>query len=360
MILNKVSSDFYNLSMQYGWQHSFVPELTHQSQLMPFIYPSFVAVPMALMTRLPFGTAYIIYGLWNIGLLVVLCFLNLRILKNVKTKIKVIVVVMCVTFLPIPIAIMQGQLSLLLAIALLYSWFSLRLGNKISAGLWLSLLLVRPYLIIVPLLVFIFSRQIKVLLGLAIGGATLFLISFLLVGQTGLQSYANLLVSAFNWGDAYTRHPQKMHSWNGLLSLIFNTNHLTGAHLMLWLLGIIFAVGLLLYAWKKPLKPKTNRFNLQWSMLILVMLFVSPHVNFHDLSILVVPAILIIHYVTKRVENVKWNAALISLLIHGYFFISITLIIGAYFRIQVSVLFIILALVILTLRLKERTRRVIG
>lgn len=353
MILNGVSHDFYTLSTQYNWQHSFVPELSHESRLMPFIYPPFVAIPMALIARLPFETAYVVYALWNIILLATLSFLSMRILKSVETKIKVIVVVMTIAFLPILMAVIQGQLSLLLAVALLNAWFSLRLGNKIHSGLWLSLLLVRPHLIVVPLFVFILKRQIRVLVGLTIGSATLFLISFLLVGWAGLQSYINLLIAAFNWGDAYTRHPQKMQSWNGFLNLVSNTNHLSGISLILWLLGIIFAIGLLLWAWKGHLRPQTDHFSLQWAILILVMLFTSVHVNFHDLSVLIVPGILVIFYLTKRKQNVKWNTVLTLLLIHGYFFITITLITETFLRLQVSVLFIILALVVLALRLRR-------
>lgn len=352
MILNGVSRDFYTLSTQYNWQHSFVPEMSHQSQLMPFIYPPFVAVPMALIAHFPFEVAYIVYMLWNIALLVTLYFLSMRILKQAETKIKVIIVAMTIAFLPILFAVMQGQLSLLLAIALLNAWFSLRLGKNIHSGLWLSLLLVRPYLIVVPLFVFILKRQIKVLVGLTIGSTALFLISFLLVGWTGLQNYINLLVSAFNWGDAYTRHPQMMHSWNGFLSLMFNTNHLSGISLILWLLGIIFAIGLLLWTWRKHLMPQTDNFSLQWAILVLVMLFTSVHVNFHDLSVLIVPGILVILYITKRKQDVKWNTILSLLLILGYFFISITLITEAFLRLQVSVLFIIVALVVLALRLR--------
>lgn len=353
MIINRVGSDFYTLSTQYNWQHSFVPELSHQSQLMPFVYPPFVAIPIALIARFPFEAAYIVYMLWNIALLATLYFLSMKILKYAETKIKVIIAVMTIAFLPILVAVMQGQLSLLLAIALLNAWFSLRMGNKIHSGLWLSLLLVRPHLIVVPLFVFILKRQIRVLVGLTIGSATLFLISLLLVGWTGLQSYINLLVSAFNWGDAYTRHPQKMHSWNGFLSFVFNTDHLTGISLILWLLGIIFAIGLLLWAWKKHLRPQTDRFGLQWAMLVLVMLFTSPHVNFHDLSVLIVPGILVILYITKRKQDVKWNTILSLLLILGYFFISVTLFTETFLRLQVSVLFIILALVVLALRLRR-------
>lgn len=353
MLLNGIRSDFYSLSTQYNWQHTFMPEMSSQNQLMPFIYAPFVALPMAFLAHLPFEKAYILYMLWNIALLVALCFLSIRILKTADTKIKALVVVMGVTFLPILIAIIQGQLSLLLTVVLLNAWLTLRSGNRVQCGLWLSLLLVRPHLIILPLFVFVLKRQVRVLLGIALGSAFLFLLSFLLVGWDGLRGYIDLLLSAFNWGDAYAIHPQKMHSWRGFINLVFNTNHLSGMPLILWLLGLVFAIALFLLAWRKHLNPKTDHFSLQWAILILVMLFTSPHVNFHDVSLLVVPGILVTLYVTKQNQDVKWSTLLTSLLFLGYFLVSITLTTEAYLRLQVSVLYIMLALVVLTFCIRK-------
>lgn len=353
MVLNGVSHDFYTLSTQYNWQQTFAPEMSSQSQLMPFIYLPFVALPMAFLAHLPFGIAYIVYMLWNIALLAALCFLSIRILKAAHTKIKALLVVMSVTFLPILIAIILGQLSLILAVALLNAWLTLRSGKSIQCGLWLSLLLVRPHLIVVPLFVFIMQGRTRVLVGMTIGSVALFLISLMVVGWTGLQNYIVLLLSAFNWGDAYTRHPQKMHSWGGFINLVFNTNYLSGIPLILWLVGLVFAIVLLLLAWRKYLNPKKNVFNLQWATLIVVMLFTSPHVNFHDVSLLIVAGILVTLYLTKQKQDIKWNALLTFLLFLGYFLVSITLITEVYLRLQVSVLFMMLALVLLTFYIRK-------
>jgi len=347
MLLNNVTQDFYTLSTQYNWQHKFTPEMSDPKYLMPFVYPPFVAIPMAFIALLPFETAYFVYMLWNIALLAVLCFLIIRICKNVKTITKVALITMCVTFLPILTTIIQGQLSLLLTLALLNIWLSFKAGNKMRCGLWLSLLFVRPHLVIVPIIAFALKRELRVLIGLAIGSSILLMLSYLLVGWSGLKEYITLLTSAFSWGDAYTRHPQMLHSWNGFIHFLFNTNQLRGIIFLLWLLGIILATALLLWAWRGRLIAKTSKFALQWAILVLTMLFTSPHVNFHDLSLLIVPGLLVTFYLTREKHDAKWNRLLTLLLFLGYFSVSFTLVAQTYLRLQISVLFMLLALVLL-------------
>lgn len=349
MLLNGVSYDFYNLDTQYIFQHKFAPEVSPKN-LMLFVYPSFVALPFAPLAFLPLDKAYLAWLFLNILLLIFILRSILKLTNELSKSIKILSLFLILLFFPLWNALLQGQLSLLITLSVLQAYLALRSNKNVSAGLWLALLLVRPNLVIVPALVLFVGRRFRALLGLALGSSILLVISLLLVGSKGLFEYINLLRAAFSWGDAYTMHPQLEPTWRGFLQTVANSDYVKDIQL-LWFLGMLCAFGLLCWVWRKSHASSSSHFDLAFAFMTIVIIFTSPHTNYHDLTLFIVPGILIMRYLGRKKKYDIQDKALFILLYLGYIVITIAFNAMFFARLHFAAPFMILAMAVLTLRI---------
>ena len=296
MLRMGVRSDFYKLATQYEWQRSFAPELREQGHLMVFVNPPFLALLTLPLSFLPFAAAYWVWAGANVLLMLALARVLLFSLADVSESKRLRALFLALTFLPVWVTVYQGQYSFTLAISLLMAWRALARRQEVQAGLWLAALLIRPQLLSVPALLFLWWRRWRALAGLALGAAALLAVSLLAVGSRGLQGYVQLLQAALSWGDAFAMHPQRMYTWRSFLHLLMRTDNVQDV-LGWWALGSLAAIALFLWACSKGTGPSAAQLDLQWALAALVAIFVSPHANFHDLTLLLVPFFLLMRHV---------------------------------------------------------------
>jgi len=298
MLLAGVGVDFYDPMTQYSWQSKFV-EMSSPAQLLVFLNPPFVAIPFALVAMLPMPAAYLAWAIVNVTLLAIVCYLLVEILADAGHRAQYAVLVLTLLFLPVIVTLMQGQLSFLLMIGVLMSWRAFQAGKELESGLWLGLLLVKPQLALVPALVMLWQRQWRALAGLTLAGAVSLVTSLPLVGWSGLKGWLRGMAVASGWGDMYGIHPQSTYTWRGILHRLMGTND-AGEVMIWWLAGSMVALALLLWVWRKRVGVRTPHSDIQWALLVIVMLFVSPHAYVHDLSLLLIPGALIVRYVIYK------------------------------------------------------------
>ena len=95
-----------------------------------------------------------------------------------------------------------------------------------------------------------------------------------------------------------------------------------------------------LVSWRGKWNPNSARFDVQWAVLALATLFVSPYANFHDLSLLLVVGVL-----TTRARSARWDRAAVPIMlawlpIVGYASILATQLSAPTWHVQLSVLFL--------------------
>ena len=99
MVKNGIHSNFYDLRTQYFWQHKLAPETNNQKQLMPFVYPPFVALLFSPLTKFTLQIAYSVWAFLNIVLLV---FISRLILKTLGANpLKLLSLTMVLLFMPL-------------------------------------------------------------------------------------------------------------------------------------------------------------------------------------------------------------------------------------------------------------------
>lgn len=310
MLWAGVRGDFYDLATQYWWQHLLMPEVPGQRFLLPFLNPPFVALALAPFTLLPLEWAYVAWAAVNVALLALTCRIVLQALGHAGPGARLCVLGLALTFVPVTFALAQGQLTFVLVLGLLLSWAALRKGDDFRGGLWLSLLLIKPQVAVVPALVLAWKGRTRGLAGLAVAGAGLLIVSLAMVGWEGLWGYVQMTLAIPAWGDAYGVHPQAMYTWRGFLHLLLGTDSAADVQTW-WLLGVAVALVLLAWSWRGGWSAASPVFDLQWAALVVVALLLSPHANSHDVSVLLAPGVLIVRYLRSGraggvVRRVLW------------------------------------------------------
>ena len=286
----------YDLTHQFAVQREIWPALDVQKHLLPYFNPPFAALPLALVALLSPIPAF---ALWTICETLLLAFL-LRVLAGElpadKPRARLSFVFCAITFMPILLALLNGQFSIFLALAFAMAWKNLRLETprgELFGGAWLALLAIKPQLLLVPLMLLLWKKRGRALLGMFATLAVLGAISLLMVGVPGLLQFKSLLAQAASWSDAYGIHPQAMHSWRGLVSRLMHTND-PAATQSFWLLGCAVAMIALLVAWRGAWRAQSEKFDLAFAQLIVTATFCSAHLNPHDLSLWLVAGALIL------------------------------------------------------------------
>ncbi|HSX09165.1 MAG TPA: glycosyltransferase 87 family protein [Candidatus Saccharimonadales bacterium] len=309
------STQLYDLHSQIISQQHILPISKDTHVFLPFINPPFVTIIFAPFIHLGVINAYLSWLIINSLLFTIICFLGYRQISEHKLSIKIIFIICTITFIPILTALLIGQLSILLSLILLLSWIFSKKKWDFGSGLMLSLLLIKPHFFLVPFLAVLVQRRRKLTLGLLSGAAILIALSYALVGPNGIASYIQTLMRTSQNDPIYGVDLMSQHSIQTALLILFHTQ---SVHLIQlpWILLDLCLILPLLFVWNKQRSPNSVQFSLQWIMLILITLLTSPHTHFHDLSFLIVAAIIVLSLSNKLKK--KLRNTLFSLLLLGY------------------------------------------
>jgi hypothetical protein len=291
MVLHGGRSELETLDGQFAWQSRLWPEITSERDLMPIMNPPFFAAANAPFAALDVGPAY---AAWTLVLALVLA-LVVALLQDAlpDARAQRLLVTAGFAFPPVIIALMQGQPSFVIALAFILGWRELKAERPVSAGLALSLLALKPHLVFVPALVLALKRKGRALAGMAAGGALLALVSVALVGVQGARDYVHLLGTAMANQSVDVFRPERTQTLRGFLCALAGTKDPAKVALP-WLVGSALAGVALLASVARTPDTKAARFDVEWALAIVVALFVAPHLHAHDVSVLLVPAVLVL------------------------------------------------------------------
>jgi len=257
----------------------------------------------------------------------------------------------CLAFFPILATLFQGQVSFLIGLCFLAAWEAIRGGRQLRAGLYLSFLSIKPHMLLVPLVLLLWKGQKEILKGLALGCVCLLAISWRMIGMSGAQDFIGVLSLAATGEDLFSLNRTSTHCWRGfLLNILGDAN--PGSIGALWLLGSLMALSLLIVTWRGELRFASRRFNLQWSALIATIIFTSPHLHWHDLTLLLVAAVIAVSPTRGQAYSQSPSRYLRLILPCGYATIWLA-IVARESAPRITVPLLLLALVVLALEVKR-------
>jgi hypothetical protein len=334
----------YDYDTQWRIQQTFAPDVNIRQGPLPYVHAPFEALLFVPLSYLPFSGAYLAWNAINIGLLLLMYFVLRPNLPGLESLNWALWLAITLSFFPIFAAFLQGQDSILLLAIYAVVFCSLSRRREWLAGCSLGLALFKLHLVLPFMIVFVWRRNWKVLAGFGASALGLTAVSAALLGWSGFVHYPAYLQSYDSTYGTSSIWPQRMPNVRGLLestlggTLAIKTIIVASSTLLLY-----FAVR----AWKGIVVGDDKRRALAFSANLTVTLLVGYHLIYHDLSILLLPMLLVanhlvcqtqVHRITKRmliastgalfltplylflmfaVENVSWMCLVVLLFLAG-------------------------------------------
>ena len=252
----------------------------------PLIYehPPFEALLFAPLAGLPFRGAYLIWGIVNATIWLILPYL-LRSHAPVPRDLFGYFA-LWLLFAPLGVALFQGQTSLVLLLVYTVTFLSLKRGRDLRAGWWLGFGLFKFQFVLPFALIFLFRRKWRFLAGFLLSATLLGILSLITVGWQGVLGYFELILNASrmpanqSYGSAVDM-PTLYGFMYALLGNRVNLGTLTVA------VGVISVFLILLVAWSWSRLERRNSaraFDLMFSAALAVSLMTGLHMFTHDFS----------------------------------------------------------------------------
>lgn len=319
----------YSNPLQFRLQEAFLGHLPFRQGPLPYIHPPFEAPIFVPLTYFSYAIAWWLWNAINLAILGAVILL-LRRYVSVLNKIafwKLILTLLA--FFPIFACLLEGQDSILLLLFCSLAFCAMKRDSDVLAGCWLALGSFKFQFMIPILLFFLLWRRSRLLLGFVPVGVLLLGLSLLLVGTKTLLGYP--------W---YAVHVVNQTRLGGVpLSLLPNLQGLVrgwpkpfsgvlGIVLALSTSALLFAFG----AWEGRSAKTWNNLELQFSLAVCIAVLIAWQTNIHDLSLLILPIILIVEHLCR--EHEQESAVAVSLLLPvtplliGPLWIALWLVIG--------------------------------
>jgi hypothetical protein len=206
------------------------------------------------------------------------------------------------TCFPFIVNLEQGQSSGVIMLGMAAGITMLRRGDEVGAGAVLGLLLLKVQWLPCIVLVLVFKGRWRALLGMAVAGLALFLLTLLTMGTGWVPGFLDMLQRAQRFDVALALTPWASHSLTGQLAALFfgsaaNVNE-AGNELIrnINLAATILAAGLVVMLWRGPWRPGSRDWDAAMSLTILASAFTNLQLNTHDLCLISVPAALGVAY----------------------------------------------------------------
>jgi hypothetical protein len=180
----------------------------------------------------------------------------------------------------------------------------------LPAGLALGLLVLKVQWLPLLVLMLLWKRRWRTLLGMLCSAFALTLVVVGAIGVGWLPDYLGILQMAQRFAPELLLDPFYSHSLTGQLAYILPTDAVRAVILVATLL----VAGLLLVLWDGAWRPGAARWDGAMALTVLAILFTNLQLNTHDLSLLVLPAALGLSYLyqfagTSR-ATLLWHALL--------------------------------------------------
>jgi hypothetical protein len=193
------------------------------------------------------------------------------------------------TLAAIPVAwgLFMGQPAVLLAVPVSEMLISFKARRDFRAGLWLSVLLLKPQYALLFGLFILWKRRWQAVAGAALGGLV-----FVIVGvvAAGVDSLPRFLMSVRELSDLHneTAGPLLMMNWRAIVLALRPGIGEQAGQLIVWILSLLTMLAGLL-VWRGKWAPESPRFAARFCALSIAALVGSYHSHPHGAALLIVP-----------------------------------------------------------------------
>jgi hypothetical protein len=293
IVMSGLSSHLYDLSVQAHYQTP-----PYQSQPLPFDHPAYELILFMPLALLSFTSAFWSWITLNIVLVALAAKLLSAHLPNFPPPTALWVFAAATASFPLIWSLCQGQDSILLLIVFVFVFINLKAKRDLIAGVVLAAGLFKFTLVIPFVFAFLFMRRWRFLAGFLAGSALTVGISVWITGIAGARQYIELL-------SLLSGHPAVgyinlflMPNVRGFL-LTMVTGHGMRRQDFEIFAGIMSVLLLIVPLLTSSSAKQLERLDFWFALNMTVAVLVSPHLYWHDLTILLLPLLLAANALAK-------------------------------------------------------------
>jgi len=290
MVLDGRTEQLYDLDAIKSAEASAIGRPEDEILLLPYYNPPFVAALFAPLALLPLKASALLF---TAVMLATLLAALLVILKRLDNPLEIgLWTAGVLSSLPVFYAVGHGQFSFLVLLIFTATYLLLKKGSDRWAGAMLALLLMKPHLVLLPLLILAYKRRTTALRGFVLGAGALAGLSLLVAGPSFVVDYPRLLLNATTWDDDAGILTWAMYGWNAFFRGILGPEDY-GLIGITHLVASLATAWLCLGSWRGEWQPASRDFDLRFAILVMCVLLTSPHLYGQDLIIGVLPGALV-------------------------------------------------------------------
>jgi hypothetical protein len=285
LLLTGNGGRIYDLALQAAVSRAAVAPFT-PGQL-SFLYPPYTALMLSPLGLFSYPTAFLIWCALNLCIAAYVIF-RLLIFARPERAEKAPLLLAALGFAPLFHTLWQGQVSVVVLLSLTQAALALRAGRDLQGGAWLVLGMIKPQLIVVPLLALVVMRRWRALLIFGAGAGALHLLTLLFCGNW-LPNYLITLQGSIIDHEIAENITLAMPDYRGLVFLLLGTNNgllAVGAELALSGISLLATAA---FCRMRNSVPWEARF----ALAVLVGLLVVPHLLIHDAVVALAPGFLL-------------------------------------------------------------------
>ena len=297
--------EVFDLGRQLEVQSQITGRAITLNQSLPFNHPPFLLPVQWLIASADYHTAYLLWGAFIALVNLFTGFLVFRLVLRLgwPKLAGVFLAIQVFLFYPLFVSLNKGQDSFFAILSLVILLKGLVENREITTGLGLAGLTLRPQLALPMALPFLF-RQRRVWWWFTGFTLVLGLYSLLVVGVKGVLGFLQLLVITAS-GETILSHQKDMYNLKGLLIRLLPNLDINIISTLVWTAFLLALIGLSWLWLKSQLKELPYI-----SVAVILSLFVSPHLHYHDLSFLLLPSLAISLMLTAKKVISPWQATL--------------------------------------------------
>ena len=288
----------YDPQAQLAVQRQFASRAQTHNNPLPYIHPPFEALIFLPLTFLPYTTAFAVWNLLNLGMLLWASYLLRASIECFRLISAVDLYMALLAFFPVFANFHQGQDAILLLLVVLLAFRAWDRGEDFGAGLWVGAGLFKYHLILPLAAVLLLWRGRRFLFGLLSTASGAILISLALVGW-----HEALLYPGFTWHvlsqPLLGRIPfRQLPNLVGLIAG-WSSQEYAG-----WLLpAVVLVCSILLLAvavWMGRGAVNRSISRMAFAFALTSALFVGYSTNTYDLCLLVLPIAMVIDQILRE------------------------------------------------------------
>jgi hypothetical protein len=287
MVRTGHAHDLYNYQAQKDFQTRLV---TANELTLPFIRPAYQALLFAPFSVLKYRTAYLAFLGFNLFLLGI-CYRLLRpSMTNLAQAWVWLPLALVLSFLPMCVALMQGQDSILLTTLLTAAVVMLDRERDFAAGILVGLGLFKFQIVLPIALLFFAWRRWRLLAGFALSAGAVLALSLWIVGFPETSRFVHSVLSVGTGSGSALGFPLRITLMANLRGFIFGIA--SGRLSAFWTQALTIILSASVLIWVAVSTPRKLPGPDAMILAITSAAIVSYYLFIHDLSVLLIPAVI--------------------------------------------------------------------